>query len=432
MFIESFSIHDARDESTAAPGGPQRVVDDRCDRIETADSEVQAFLDEPDRRARLTREATILAEQYPSWNPPPLFGVPVGVKDIFHVDGRPTRAGSDLPPSALAGPEAAVVSALKAAGALVMGKTVTTEFAYYAPGPTRNPHNLEHTPGGSSSGSAAAVAAGMVPLALGSQTIGSTIRPAAFCGIVGFKPTFDRIPTDGVIPLSPSVDHVGLFTQTVRGMRTAAGVVCGDWDGHHRPDGKPTLGIPAGPYLDQTSEEGRERLRDHLAHLEERGYTVKRVETLENIESVNDRHNRLVAAEAAIAHHDWFEAYGDRYREGTIELLEEGGDVDIDELASARAGRGTLRAQVQQTMRDENIDLWVTPAAPGPAPSGIDSTGDPVMNLPWTHSGLPALALPAGRASNDLPVGVQCVAPAGADETLLGWGSELETALAED
>jgi len=153
----------------------------------------------------------------------------VGIKDIFHVDGFVTRAGTRVPPERFAGPEAASVALLREAGALIAGKTVTTEFAYFEPGPTRNPHNPAHTPGGSSSGSAAAVAAGLCQLALGTQTIGSVIRPAAFCGVVGFKPSFGRIPTSGLVYFSRTIDHVGLFTQDLDGMELAASVLCRDW-----------------------------------------------------------------------------------------------------------------------------------------------------------------------------------------------------------
>src|SRR5690606_16531226 len=185
-------------------------LEQMCRRIDHIDPEVKAMLPESDRLHRLRAEAALLREQ--SQTPddyPPLFGALVGVKDVFHVDGFVTRAGSEVPPELFAGPEAAVVRLLREAGALIAGKTVTTEFAYMEPGPTRNPHNLEHTPGGSSSGSAAAVAAGMVNLAVGTQTIGSVIRPAAYCGIVGFKPTLNRIPTEGLVYFSPTIDHVG-------------------------------------------------------------------------------------------------------------------------------------------------------------------------------------------------------------------------------
>ena len=169
----------------------------------------------------------------------------MGVKDIIRVDGFPTRAGSRLPPHLFAGPQAACVTALRRAGALVLGKTVTTEFAGFEPGPTANPHRPGHTPGGSSSGSAAAVAAGYCPLALGTQTIGSVIRPAAFCGIVGFKPSLGRIATAGLVDFSPAVDTVGIFTQDLAGMGSVAAVLCGEWRRRTEAD-KPVLGVPLG------------------------------------------------------------------------------------------------------------------------------------------------------------------------------------------
>lgn len=170
-------------------------IEEICGRIDALDRQIQALPPEPNRRARLVGEVAALKASFPDpGNRLPLYGVPVGVKDIFRVDGFLTRAGSRLPPELFAGPQTACVSTLRAAGALILGKTVTTEFAYREPGPTRNPHNLDHTPGGSSSGSAVAVAAGFCPLALGTQTIGSVIRPAAYCGIVGFKPSYGCCP----------------------------------------------------------------------------------------------------------------------------------------------------------------------------------------------------------------------------------------------
>ena len=176
------------------------------------EAQVQAFLPEESRFTRLKNEAAQLLASYPKpAERPALFGVPIGVKDIFHVNGFTTRAGTLLDSSLIQGRESAAITKMKEAGALILGKTVTTEFAYFAPGPTRNPHNLQHTPGGSSSGSAAAVAAGLGSLAFGTQTIGSINRPAAFCGVVGYKPSHDRISKEGVIPVSPSADHVGFF-----------------------------------------------------------------------------------------------------------------------------------------------------------------------------------------------------------------------------
>ncbi|MFN8425991.1 MAG: amidase [Anaerolineales bacterium] len=194
--------------------------------FDSREPDILAFIPEENRFERLLKEAEELVKKYPDpSNRPPLFGMTVGVKDIFHVDGFVTQAGSKLLAQDLQGNEAASVTKLKNAGALILGKTVTTEFAYFTPGPTRNPHNPSHTPGGSSSGSAAAVGAGMCDLALGTQTIGSVIRPAAFCGVVGFKPTYERISREGVIPLSPTFDHVGVFANDVEMVGRVASVL---------------------------------------------------------------------------------------------------------------------------------------------------------------------------------------------------------------
>ena len=397
-------------------------LDARLDRLAAVEPDIHAFVPEADRRERLMALRAQLPDTAVSERPP-LYGVPLGVKDIFHVDGLRTRAGSAVPPEALAGPQATVVDRLQAAGAIVLGKTVTTEFAYFEPGPTRNPHDTAHTPGGSSSGSAAAVAAGEVPLALGTQTSGSTIRPAAFCGIVGFKPSYGRIPTDGVVPLAPSLDHVGLFTQDVAGMRLAASVCCDTWAAVPSP-GEPVLAVPEGPYVDQAEPGGRAGLERAVDALSEAGYTIRRVDVLDDIDRVNDQHTDLLAGDAAMVHHEWYEAHGDAYQETTADLVERGRSVPVGDLMAARASRATLRERMTAELNEANADCWLAPAAPGPAPEGLESTGDVVMNLPWTHAGLPVVSLPAGTADG-LPVGVQVVAPRGADERLLAWAQQL-------
>jgi Asp-tRNA(Asn)/Glu-tRNA(Gln) amidotransferase A subunit family amidase len=427
---------------TALRGGSTETtayVTERYRRVDAVESDVRAWVGGPKGRDWLTAEAAALAERHPDVNDrPPLYGVPVGVKDVFHVDGLPTRAGSELPPGELAGSEAAVVMALRRAGAIVMGKTVTTEFAYFEPGPTRNPHDLAHTPGGSSSGSAAAVAAGMCPLALGTQTIGSVVRPASFCGVVGFKPSYGRIPTDGVVPLSPSLDHVGLFTRDVAGMRLAADVCVDGWEPIDEPGDAddpsdadlPVLGVPDGAYLAQASDAGCDAFEGHLAALDAAGFEIRRVrvDAFERIDEINERHTDLMAAEAALAHRGSFAAYPDRYADSTAGLLREGREVSVGRVADARAGRIELRKSLAETATEHGIDVWISPGAPGPAPEGIDTTGDPVMNLPWTHAGVPAVAIPGGTVDG-LPVGVQCTASFGDDERLLRWAASIVGAI---
>jgi len=398
-------------------------------RIAERDPTLQALLPEEDRAGRLRREAAALLARWPRpEDRPPLFGVPVGIKDIFRVDGFPTGAGSRLPPAEFAGRQAEAVTILQEAGALILGKTVSTEFAYFAPGPTKNPHDPGCTPGGSSSGSAAAVAAGLCPLALGTQTIGSTLRPAAYCGVVGFKPTFGRISVAGAVPLAPSLDHVGLFTADVAGAACAAAVLCSEW----RPAAnsgagrRPRLGIPEGPYLEPTSAEGLAGFRAACARLAAAGFAVEPVPAMPDFSAIANRHRLIVAAEAARVHAGWYGRFGALYSPQMRDLIERGRTVTDEELDRALAGRAVLRRELTDLLDRHGLDLWLSPPAQGPAPRGLGNTGDPVMSIPWTHAGLPALSLPAGRSALGLPLGLQVAGRWQEDEALLAAAAELE------
>jgi len=378
-------------------------------RIEAADAEIRALMPEPGRAARVERA---LAEAPDG----PLRGLLFGVKDVLHVDGLPTTAGSALPVEELAGPEAAAVSLLRSAGAVVLAKTVSTEFAFIEPGPTRNPRNLAHTPGGSSSGSAAAVAAGHCPLALGTQTVGSVIRPAAFCGVVGYKPSYGRISTAGVIPLAESFDTVGLLAANVDWASRAAAVLCAGW--HMASPRHPArLGLPQGPYLAQATPAARAVLD---------GLDAKPVPVLEDIATLNAAHRRLLVFEMARHHARWQPRFAQRYRPRTLAALRDGGEVPAEYAAEVRAGRARVRARIHQAMDAAGVDVLVCPAAAGPAPAGLDSTGDPMLQLPWTHAGLPVVSLPRVSAPDGLPLGLQLVGRFMDDERLLAWAERLE------
>jgi Asp-tRNA(Asn)/Glu-tRNA(Gln) amidotransferase A subunit family amidase len=407
-------------------------LEQMCRRIDQINPNIHALLTEENRLGRLRGEMGLLRERFPDRiDLPPLFGAMVGVKDIIHVDHFVTHAGSELPPEEFAGGEAKVVKLLREAGALIAGKTVTTEFAFIEPGATRNPHNPAHSPGGSSSGSAAAVAAGLCNLALGTQTIGSVIRPAAYCGIVGYKPSYNRIPTEGIVYFSRTVDHVGLFTQDVDGMAVAASVLCQGW----RPalanpedtivNELPVLGVPDGPYLAQVEPAALAVFEEILLMLQVAGCTVKRVAALEGIELLNAAHRRLIFGEFAREHRELFAKHEALYRPRTAEAIRTGQGVDDKELTALRKGPARLRVQLEEQMALEEIDLWICPSATGPAPVGLNSTGDSNMNLPWTHAGMPVITLPAGRAQNGLPLGMQLVAPFEADEQLLAWAKQV-------
>jgi Asp-tRNA(Asn)/Glu-tRNA(Gln) amidotransferase A subunit family amidase len=398
-------------------------------RFREIEPSIYSFVSETDRFERLKQNARELFDRFPHpVSRPPLFGLPLGIKDIFRVDGFETRAGSSLPPSTFEGSEARSVTSLKSAGALIMGKTVTTEFAYFGPGPTRNPHNLQHTPGGSSSGSAAAVAAELCPIATGTQTIGSIVRPASYCGVVGFKPSYDRITRSGVIPLSPSLDHVGVFGNDVAAAELAASVLCRDWQ-LAVTELKPVLGVPDGEYLDKATPEGREHFANTCRLLHDYGYKIKWVRTFDGFDAIVERHRLIVAAEAAQVHAQWFAEYGHLYHEATVELIMRGREVSVGELAEALNGRQELRRQLTEEMDKYGLDLWICPSAPGAAPAGLESTGDPIMNLPWTHSGLPSVNLPSGFTSEGLPMGLQAVGRWYEDEALLEWSAQLEMTL---
>ena len=404
---------------------PGDLVDRLASRFDTIEKDIAAFLPEDRRFERLRRDAEALSNHYPQLaTRPPLFGALLGVKDIFHCDGFETRAGTAVPSELFAGSEAAVVTRLKRAGALVVGKTVTTEFAYFEPGPTRNPHNLGHTPGGSSSGSAAAVAAGLLHCAIGTQTVGSVIRPAAYCGIVGYKPSFGRVATAGLVSFSHSADHVGFFTQDAADMRLLAAVSMEDWDSTADDTGQPVLGVPDGAYLQQST--ALDAFEAQMSRLSDAGYPIKRIKALDDFAEVDAYHQAMIAAELAIQHEDWFEEHRSQYRPRTAELIRFGRTVSTDYLQEAREHRLRFREQLHGAMSEHGIDLWICPAAPDVAIAGIGATGDPKMNMPWTHAGLPAITIPAGKGEFDLPLGLQLVGKFGTDEALLRWASDME------
>ena len=406
-------------QDTAA--SPDRALELLAQHISQQEPHIHALVAESDRFDRLRREA----ETCPRGA---LATVPVGIKDIFHVAGLETRAGSKLPPGELLGSEAICVTDLRKAGALILGKTVSTEFAYFAPGPTRNPRDTRHTPGGSSSGSAAAVAAGYCPIALGTQTIGSICRPASYCGVVGYKPSLGRISTTGVIPLAPSLDHVGVFTTNLADATTTAAILADRWQ-PHRLDRRPVLGIPEGHYLERASAVGLNHFRETCDYLQAEKWQIRSCEIFDDFLQIEERHHVIVAAEAARVHRDWFRRFGELYHPRTRELVERGNSITDEELAASLPELDRLRDRIEEQMNQAEIDLWISPAATGPAPSGIDATGDPVMNLPWTQAGLPAISLPAGTDDRGLPLGLQVVGRFRTDEELLTAGTLLEITL---
>ncbi|OFW38840.1 MAG: hypothetical protein A3F70_03460 [Acidobacteria bacterium RIFCSPLOWO2_12_FULL_67_14] len=370
----------------------------------------------------------------------PLAGIPFGAKDIIDTKGLVTEYGSPIYRGRRAPEDAEIVARLRRLGAVLLGKTRTTAFAYRTPAPTRNPRNPLHTPGGSSSGSAAAVAAGMVPLAIGTQTQGSVLRPASFCGVVGFKPTFGWCPMDGVLPLAPSLDTLGFFTATAADMLALwshVGRVSrrvpdvgrvprrGDEDIEPRTRHlEIELGV-ADPPLDveppmaAAFQAAIERLRGG-------GTPVTPVSLGDLPHSLNGASRVVMAYEAARVHAGRYAEHGDRLAD-LADLIREGHGVPEPRYQDAL--RHIAECRIQLAALHERTPIILVPAAAGPAPAGLSSTGDPRMNAPWTALGTPAVAIPMGEVRG-LPLGLQLVAAPGDDERLLHAAVRVEQLLA--
>lgn len=429
MFTSQSHLAKTAQELRTDKLNPEEYVKDICRIIDKNEPQVKALIHEDNKHERLIEEVNVLRKRFTDpQKRPPLYGVLVGIKDIINADGFETKAGTNLPSKLFQGKEASLVTKLKNAGAIILGKTVTTEFAYFEPGETRNPNNIAHTPGGSSSGSAAAVASGFAPLAIGTQTIGSVIRPAAYCGIIGFKPSFDRISKDGIIPFSVSADHIGVFTQDIEGINLAGSVLCDQWNPFNQKKNKPVIGAVDGKYTAQADPEIIEFYESKIEQLTKAGFQIKRINAFENIEEINSNHLKMNSAEFSEVHKNWFEKYQGLYRKGTKELILKGKNITFEELSSSIKGRAELRDQIENLRRSNNIDVWISPATTSTAPKGMQ-TGSPLMNLPWTYAGLPAITIPAGKSKNNLPVGLQITGSFNKDEELIVFAKNIESAI---
>ena len=399
-------------------------------RVREVDGQIQAwaFLD-PEHALAQARAA----DEYRMSGQPTgaLHGVPVGIKDIIDTADMPTENGSVLHAGRTPSRDASVVSLLRAAGAIVMGKTVTTEFATRTPGKTRNPHNPAHTPGGSSSGSAAAVAAGMVPLALGSQTTGSTIRPASYCGVFGFKPTHGLVPRHGMFQLSRTLDHVGLFARSLEDIA----LLLGELAAHDErdPDSRPRARVPyrdvaaqeppltpmfaflKTPLWDRVDPDAREAFEELVDHL---GGRVEEIELVVSIDEVLEWQRAIGGAEMAISLRREWDNGRDKLSPALRSRIEHGRAVRAVDYLGARASIPELAASLTELF-EQRYDAILTPAAFGTAPAGLESTGDPAFCALWTLCGMPALSVPLMQGANGLPLGVQLVGARHRDGQLL-------------
>ena len=407
------------------------------DRIAAIEGKVHAYV-HLDPEAPLTQARALDGRRRNGGSLGALHGVPVAIKDIFDTADYPTECGSPLLKGRRPLRDSTAVARLREAGAVIIGKTVTTEFAYFHPGPTRNPHDLERTPGGSSSGSAAAVAAGMVPLAIGSQTNGSIIRPAAYCGVYGCKPTHGTISRHGALMLSQRLDHVGVFARTLADTALILEVLAGydpqDIDTRpfaapdfldrvaEEPPMPPRFAFVCTPVWDKADAQTRAAFEGLVAHL---GESAAAIDLPDSFAAAWDDQRAIMAADMAHNLGAVVERGGDASSKTLRDFLAEGRSVSAVRYLAARDARRYV-AGIDEIFKE--YDAIITPATTGVAPKG-EATGSPMFCTFWTLTGLPALSLPLLHGEGGMPLGVQLIGPSGDDARLLRTAKWLITAL---
>lgn len=382
-------------------------------RIEAREPEIQAWTHH-DPQAVL--EAARQLDRAPAQGP--LHGLPVGIKDLFDTHDMPTAYGSSIYAGRTPAADAAAVALIRRAGGLVMGKTVTTEFAFFKPGKTRNPHDLKRTPGGSSSGSAAAVAAGQVPLAIGTQTAGSVIRPAAFCGIVGYKPSYGWISPAGLKNAAWSLDTVGVFAADVSGAALLGSVLSGrDLTAGTLSATPPRFGFCRTPQWDAASSATRAACDTAIERVAAAGGHVETVTLPAIFDDLLAAQETVMAFEAARCLVFEFDRHRDQLSDRLATLLEHGAAISADAYEAAL--RLTARCRAALADCQTHVDVLIAPSAAGEAPLLASGTGDPVFNRIWTLLGAPCVNVPGMTGPNNLPVGIQLIGSRDGDAELL-------------
>ncbi len=418
---------------------PLDLLENCLQRIDRLEERVRAWVSVDREGSRETAER-LTAELRAGHDRGPLHGIPIAVKDIIDVADWPTAAGSRRWAQSIARNDAPVVRRLRQAGAVVVGKTVTTHFASFDPPPTRNPWNLERTPGGSSSGSAAAVACGMCYAALGTQTGGSIVRPASYCGVVGVKPTYGRASTTGVLPLAASMDHVGsvarcvadgaLILQTIAGPDpadpTCADRPVPDYLARLAAIGPPRLGRVRGLFADLADAAVRAMMDETVELLRRQGATVVDVALPAGFAEVVRQHRIVMGVESAAFHEPRLRRHPEDYLPNFRSLVEEGLACPGLDYARAKEHQRELTAAMAGCF--DGVDALLTPATTTPAPPA-DTTGNPAFNSPWSYTGLPTVSVPAGRAPDGLPLSLQLIGRAWDETTVFATAAWCESRL---
>lgn len=427
------TIHEAAAAVKARKLTPVELLDQCLARIDQYEERVRAWVfvarDEAREQAEaLTRE--LERGQYRG----PLHGIPIGVKDIFDVFDWPTAAGSKLWANAIARRDCTVVERLRQAGAVFVGKTVTTAYASFDPPITRNPWNLERTPGGSSSGSAAAVACGMCLGALASQTGGSITRPASFCGVCGIKPTYGRISVDGVVPLAPTMDHIGAIAGCIQDLALLFSAINDPFPTFSattaatEPEHPPCLGKLGGLFVERAEPAMQGAMATAIRRLQEASAVIESIDPPAACSEVIRHHRVIMAVEAAEYHEQRLKRYPEDYPREITALLKEGLAVSSTEYVRAIHSKDSLADAFAEQLELGKIHAFITPATVGPAPSAA-TTGDPAMNSPWSYTGLPVVSFPIGWSPDGLPLCVQLTGDRFCEQELLRWALWCERAI---
>ena len=429
----------ARADLAAGRRTCEDLLDDCLQIIDERESSVQAWVlidRDGARRTAWERDAELKSGASRG----PLHGIPVGIKDIIDIEGWPTAAGSKLKADDLADADAPLVRRLKTAGAVLLGKTVTTQFASFDPSITRNPWNLDRTPGGSSSGSAAAVAAGMCLGAVGTQTGGSIIRPASFCGVAGLKPTYGSISLEGIVPLSVPMDHPGPLARTVRDTAAIFAAMADfaeespgfpdDWSTLiEEPEfPAPKLAELAGVFQEEADADMLHGLMNAMEKWIRGGAFVESITLPDEFEQVRPAHRILMARGAANFHKERFARHPDDYQPAIKSLIEEGLQISESDWNEALLFQKSCRDMMLSMFAE--VDVLITPASVGAAPD-LATTGNPVMNSPWSFCGFPTITFPLGLSEDGLPLGVQLIGKPGAELPMYRAAIWCETVLRE-
>lgn len=358
----------------------------------------------------------------------PLHGLPIGIKDLFDIKDWPTRAAASFRESHVAVVDCPVVERLRNAGAILLGKTVTTQFACFDPPPTRNPWNVAHTPGGSSSGSAAGVAAGMCLAAIGSQTGGSIIRPASFCGVAGFKPTFGAVSLEGAVPVSWHLDHPGPIARTAADAELIFRIIADEPDRLPFPTSPGRVVIVRGFFHDVADEAVRAATEAAVARLVASGLcrSIEPAELPASFAQVHAMHRRIMAVDAADYHRADFEREPQSYSPTVAALVREGLGISAVDYAAALRHQVRFQRDVDEWLAPDTIALMPATVTPAPGP---ETTGDPRFNSPWSYAGVPAATIPCGLSGGGLPCGLQIIGSRGHDLGVLAFASEAEQVL---